>query len=136
MNYLEYRNQMIGKRVNFDGKFGYQCVDLIKDYLSKVYWIKVGKWGNAKDYWTNKYKIFNWWRLKLWTDDLKQGDIIISTKSKYWHIAIIDWWEMVLEQNWWGKKYKSGLWPNTIRLHQYPLSFRTWVWRYDDWSMI
>lgn len=34
-------------------RVGTQCVDLIKMYLDKVFGIKPGSWGNAKDYYLN-----------------------------------------------------------------------------------
>lgn len=53
MNYNEFINIYNGKSFDYDGVAGVQCVDLIKMYLDKVFGIKAGAWGNAKDYYEN-----------------------------------------------------------------------------------
>lgn len=53
MNYEEFINTYNGKSFDYDGVSGVQCVDLIKMYLDKVFGIKAGAWGNAKDYYEN-----------------------------------------------------------------------------------
>lgn len=53
MNYQEFINEYSGKSFDYDGVSGVQCVDLIKMYLDKVFGIKPGAWGNAKDYFEN-----------------------------------------------------------------------------------
>ena len=57
MNYNEFINKYVGKSIDYDGVSGVQCVDLIKLYLDKVYNIKAGSWGNAKDYFINFDKL-------------------------------------------------------------------------------
>lgn len=56
-----------------------------------------------------------------------QGDIIIRTKGKYGHIAIVDHIAggkvYVLEQNWSDKNSWSWIWPNAIRIQPYSFSF-------------
>ena len=46
-----FKNQWLGKRVDYDGVYLFQCVDLIKQYLAQLYGLKPGSWGDAKDYW-------------------------------------------------------------------------------------
>ncbi len=41
-----------GGRVDYDGVYAYQCVDLIKQYLHEVHGMRPQAWGNAIDYWT------------------------------------------------------------------------------------
>lgn len=132
--YTDYKNKMIGKRINYDHWLGYQCVDLFKDYCNRVIWKSYWKTGNAKQIWTNKYKIFDkMWTYVQGTKDLMQWDIIVSIKGTYWHVAIIDritWWKIfVLEQNGSGKRSGNGLGPNAIRIRPYPFSFWTGIWR-------
>lgn len=132
--YKDYVASVIGKRVDYDGSFGYQCVDLAKDYCSKVLGMKLGKTWDAKDRWTNKYNIFNKTRTRIkGMDDLMQWDIIIRWRWKYGHIAIFDHWldkkVFVLEQNGSWKDSWSWLWDNAIRVQGYWVDFFDWVWR-------
>ena len=43
----------MGKSIDYDGVSGVQCVDLVKVYMNKVFGLKPGAWGNAKDYYEN-----------------------------------------------------------------------------------
>ncbi|MDO4713965.1 MAG: CHAP domain-containing protein [bacterium] len=67
--------------------------------------------GNAKE--VHKNKLFKGWKILQGTSDLMQGDIIISTKGRYGHIAIVDrvtsGQVFVLEQNGSGKNSGNGL---------------------------
>lgn len=125
---------MLGKRVDYDGGKGYQCVDLMKSYCWNVLWLDIHMSWNANQAWKNIYKIFNkdWQQIKG-TNDLMQWDIIFSTNGAYWHVAIVDhivWGKIyVLEQNGSGKNSGSGLGANAIRVKDYPFSFWAWVWR-------
>lgn len=90
--YTDFRNKLLGKRVDYDNFAGYQCVDLIKIYLDSCLGMgTIGRIGNASDIRENRYSYFNEkWEKIPGTDNLMQGDIIISTKGKYGHIAIVD----------------------------------------------
>lgn len=59
MNYNEFINIYNGKSFDYDGVAGVQCVDLVKMYLDKVFEIKPGAWGNAKDYYEKYNNIEN-----------------------------------------------------------------------------
>lgn len=132
--YVKWKESILWSRIDFDWSFGYQCVDLIKDYFDKVLKMKVWKTGNAKEIWVNKYKIFgsDWMRSKDLTN-LMQGDVIVRYDKNYWHISIFDrfiaWKIYVLEQNWSGSNSGSGIWQNAIRIKWYDPSFFTGVWR-------
>ncbi len=95
MNYSEFINTYNGKGFDYDGVSGVQCVDLIKMYLDKVFGIKAGAWGNAKDYYEN----FNNLPLKNSFTRIantsafipQKGDIVIwgsGLGNTYGHIAI------------------------------------------------
>lgn len=80
-----------GRTVNYDGVFGFQCVDLIKQYLYEKFGLRPGAWGNAIDYWTKTnpavLKKFN----KVKGSNAKKGDIVILKGlpgNKYGHIGI------------------------------------------------
>lgn len=95
MNYNEFINTYLGKSFDYDGVAGVQCVDLAKIYLDKVFGIKPGAWGNAKDYYEN----FNNLPLKTSFTRIantasfvpQKGDIVVwgtGLGNKYGHIAI------------------------------------------------
>lgn len=95
MTFNEFKNEVMGKSLDYDGVAGYQCVDLAKVYLDWMFGIKPGAWGNAKDYWNNLnrpgmsdyfYRVPN-------TPDLvvERGDLVIwgaMNGNPYGHIAI------------------------------------------------
>lgn len=95
MNYQEFINTYNGKSIDYDGVAGVQCVDLAKMYLDKVFGIKAGAWGNAKDYYEN----YNNLPLGNTFDRIgntasfvpQRGDIVVwgaGLGNKYGHIAI------------------------------------------------
>lgn len=56
MTYDEFVKEYNGKSIDFDGAYGVQCTDLIKQYAKDVLGVSVSKsasWGNAYKYWTN-----------------------------------------------------------------------------------
>lgn len=83
--YTDFRNKLLGKRVDYDNFAGYQCVDLIKVYLDSCLGMgTIGRIGNASDIRENHYSYFSdKWEKIPGTNNLMQGDIIISTKGKY-----------------------------------------------------
>jgi hypothetical protein len=93
----------LGKRVDYDKVFLYQCVDLILQYISEVYGIHSGVSGNAIDYWTNTspalFKAF----FKMPTNTPPQrGDIVVykpTIGNKYGHILVAVNGQTALEQN-------------------------------------
>lgn len=127
--YTDFRNKLLGKRVDYDNFAGYQCVDLIKVYLDSCLGMgTIGRIGNASDIRENRYSYFNnTWEKIPGTNNLMQWDIIISTKGKYGHIAIVDHVAdgkvRVLEQNGAGQDSGSGLWANAVRVKDYDPSF-------------
>lgn len=80
-----------GKKVDFDGKFGIQCVDLYRQYCKDVLGVKQSPAvEGAKDI------IDNPGELKITWDsvnaDYSRGDILIWDKTasnKYGHVAIL-----------------------------------------------
>ena len=96
MNYNEFINKYVGKSIDYDGVAGVQCVDLIKLYLDKVYNIKLGSFGNAKDYFINYDKSLsfkNSFEKIVNTANFVpiQGDICVwgaGLGNKYGHVAI------------------------------------------------
>ena len=128
-NFVQKR---LGKRVDYDGAYGFQCADLAKQYISEALEFgKIGALGNAKD--MPKSPFFaNWEKIKG-MKNLMQGDIIIRSQGQYGHVAIVDHVlngkVYVLEQNGSGKDSGSGLGANSIRIQPYRLDFYDTVLR-------
>lgn len=130
--YKDFAKKRLGKRVDYDKQYDHQCTDLAKQYLFEVLrFEKIGALGNAKDmpkspFFANREKIKG-------TKNLMQGDIIIRSQGKYWHVAVVDHIlngkVYVLEQNGSGKNSGSGLGGNAIRIQPYRLDFYDTVLR-------
>lgn len=95
MNYDEFISTYLGKSFDYDGVSGVQCVDLAKMYLDKVFGIKPGAFGNAKDYYENFNKLpikTSFTRIANTANFVpKKGDIVVwgtGLGNKYGHIAI------------------------------------------------
>ena len=123
--YKTFKEKRLWKRIDYDRTYDYQCVDLIKQYADEVLWL--GKiwaiWNANRVQNSSTFKSFS----RLWIKNLMQWDIIIRTRWKYGHIAIIDhiwnWRVYVLEQNWSWKNSWNGLWDNAIRVKDYPINW-------------
>lgn len=91
MTYAEFEAKWIGKRVDVDGVYGYQCVDLVKAYIRDCYGIPNGAYGNAIDYWTRTAGVILTKFDKVSGSNAKRGDIVIMnglTGNPYGHIGI------------------------------------------------
>lgn len=93
--FQEFKDNVIGKSLDYDGLYGYQCVDLVKVYLDWCFGIKPGAWGNAKDYWNNLNRpgmAEHFYRVQNTPDLIVQkGDIVVwgaMPGNPYGHIAI------------------------------------------------
>ena len=131
--YTDFRNERLGKRIDYDRAYAYQCVDLAKLYLDKVVWLgKIWPLGDARDVPNNRFFAKGWEIIKG-TNDLMQWDIIVRTKEQYGHIAIVDHIAggkvYVLEQNGSWKNSGNGIWPNAIRVQPYSFSWYDTVLR-------
>lgn len=88
-------NKYLGKRTDYDGAYGVQCVDLIDCYIEKCLGLKKGFWGNAKNWWTDRNssswlkKNFDFVTPKYKNGELKKGDIGIRTSGTYGHIFVV-----------------------------------------------
>lgn len=122
MTFNEFYQGVNGKSLDYDGLYGYQCVDLVKVYLDWCFNIKPGAWGNAKDYWNNLNKsgmADNFYQVPN-TRDLvvERGDIVVwgaMSGNPYGHVAIglsgdINHFTS-LDQNW-GSNYVREIYHN------------------------
>lgn len=100
-----------------DGKYVGQCVSLINQYLSKVYGIQAGAWGDAKDWATNGNVLSHFDRV----GNPQAGDIGISGATQYnpyGHIWIYTSPDTILEQNGRvpGRVSQGAAYPNPIAI--------------------
>jgi hypothetical protein len=93
MSYQTFKSQWIGKRVDYDKVYGYQCVDLIKQYLNQEYGLSPGAWGNAIDYYYSPNSAILTKFDRLSTKEARTGDIVIFkgvNGNPYGHIGVCD----------------------------------------------
>ncbi len=125
--YVDFANKWTHNRVDYDHCYGYQCVDLIKQYLDECLGLgKIGSLGNAKEIPSNNF-FRKREKFKITTTNIRQWDIVVRTQGTYGHVAIVDrvaggkiW---VLEQNGSGKNSGSGTGDNAIRVKDYKFWF-------------
>lgn len=95
MKFVEFINKYLGKKVDFDGAYGAQCVDLFRQYCKDVLGIKehTGAVEGAKDLYLNyeilskEQKYFE----RILPYKLKYGDVAIwngTSSNKYGHVAV------------------------------------------------
>lgn len=95
MSFSEWIKKYLGKKTDYDGVYGVQCVDLIDCYIDRCLGLKKGFWGNAKEWWirrnSNEWlkKNFEFVTPKYKNGELKKGDIGIRTSGTYGHIFIV-----------------------------------------------
>ena len=122
MNYNDFIKKHNGKGADFDGRYGVQCVDLVKSYLKEVFGITAGYWGDAHAYYdgfnSHKELTTNFTRIKNTPDFVpKKGDIVVwSSKLNNGpgHIAIANGegntkYFYSYDQNWTGRHDKCTL---------------------------
>lgn len=97
MNLNEFVNKYCGQKVDFDGAYGAQCVDLFRQYAKEVLGIPehTGSVEGAKDLWINypemKKEKQYFERLDS-SRRLKVGDVLVwdaTPTNKYGHVAIL-----------------------------------------------
>ena len=92
--YGQFKQRWLTGKVDADGVYGYQCVDLIRQYMHELFGLqRGGAWGNAIDYWThtnaNVLTKFD----KISGTDARQGDIVVfhgTSGNPYGHIGLVD----------------------------------------------
>ena len=95
MKLEEFIKKNIGKKIDYDGRFGAQCVDLFRQYCKDVLCIPhTGGVEGAKDLFINYEKLEKEKRYfsKITGTSFIPGDVAIwaeSSTNKYGHVAII-----------------------------------------------
>lgn len=88
-----FKNAWLGRRIDYDHVYAYQCVDLILQYLKEVYGLPSGVSGNAIDYWTRPSQplLARFDKVPFTGANLIAGDIIVLNGvagNPYGHIGI------------------------------------------------
>jgi len=106
MQYQDFKNEWTGKRVDYDHVYGFQCVDLILEYVKECYGLASGVWGNAIDYWNHTSAPLLTKFDLVQGSQTQQGDIVVLNGlagNPYGHIGIADHQDgsgiWLLEQN-------------------------------------
>jgi hypothetical protein len=78
MSYQKFEERMLkARRVNPDGIFGFQCADLVKQYLIDEHGIPNGAYGHARQYWeSTAFNILAKFAKKE-TKSVLAGDIVV-----------------------------------------------------------
>ncbi len=106
MTYQQFKDKYNGHGIDFDGFYGFQCMDLAEEYNRDVVGAaKIG--GNAKDAWNN-YDKSKYDRIANTPTGVPlQGDILVwgsMPGNVYGHIAVFDNGNQnafqSLDQNW------------------------------------
>lgn len=105
----KYIKNAIGKGVDFDGKYGYQCADRSVDYIYYITDKAVRMWGNAKDLINNDFKGLATVYKNTPSFLAKKGDVFVMGANRgdgYGHTGIVVSATLntitVIEQNWLG----------------------------------
>lgn len=72
-----FKNEWLGKHIDYDHVYAYQCVDLILEYVKENYGLATGVWGNAIDYWNRPSPVLLTKFDKVSTTDCHLNDIVI-----------------------------------------------------------
>jgi hypothetical protein len=75
--FQSFENEWLGKWVDYDKEYGYQCVDLIKQYMHECYGLTPGTWGDAIKYWTNTAPAILTKFAKEATSVAQAGDVVV-----------------------------------------------------------
>ena len=133
MLYNDYKTKWLGKKVDFDNAYGFQCIDLARHYHKDIFWFDMWTfWGTAWTGWLKfKRSMLHFSEVRVKSTQIPPIWAIVffsptSMGNKEWHVAICDYCQMwgnkidVLEQNalgWW-----SWTWGNAIRVWTYDLN--------------
>ena len=95
----DFVNKYKGKKVDFDGVYGAQCVDLFRQYTKECLGIaehtgSCSTTGGAKDLFLdyNKMPIEKKYFIRITNKNIIPGDVAIwdsTEKNKYGHVAIV-----------------------------------------------
>jgi len=121
MTYKKFKKKWLGKPIDWDKKWGAQCVDAYRMYCHEVLKLPQSPLvKGAKNIWDTYLKV-HFTKIKNTKQGMpKQGDIVIWSIKKYGHVGICDKATLntvtCFEQNW---KELDGSGVMEIRQHHY-----------------
>lgn len=125
MNYIQFRNKWLGKGIDYDNSYGFQCVDVYRMYVKEVLeCLQSPSVKGAVNIWTTYLTEF-FDKIEKKSDNYpQQGDVVIWNIGTYGHIAICDHADVnsltCFEQNWSeGGTSKDGTGVSELRVHNY-----------------
>lgn len=96
MKFNEWVKTYNGKKTDFDGAYGVQCVDLANCFINKCLGLSIEFWPDyAKQFWTERHnsawlkRNFDFVTCHYKDGELKAGDIGVRTSGKAGHIFIV-----------------------------------------------
>lgn len=105
MTYTDFKNKYNGKGIDFDGYYGFQCMDLAHQYATEVVGKDFAPAPAAKDVWNQNIDGYD--KIPNTPDGVpQQGDIVIwgTGVGAYGHIAVFDHGDansfVSFDQNW------------------------------------
>lgn len=87
MTLQEFIKRYSGKGVDFDGSYGYQCMDLYRQYVKDVLQAPQSPPANAKDVWSN-YRSDVFERIENTPAGVPEAGDVIIWGNKLDHMAI------------------------------------------------
>lgn len=91
--YQDFKTEWTGRRIDYDHVYGFQCVDLILQFVYEKYGLATGVWGNAIDYWQRPAPaLLSKFDLVAGTA-AQQGDIVVLnglSGNPFGHIGLCD----------------------------------------------
>lgn len=132
MNYLEYKQQFLGKSIDVDGAYGAQCFDNVMKYMTLCWGVPymIMRWtGGVRDLGEHFSELFDTNLFQFTynspTNIPPQGAVFVMTNGQFGHTGIIDSATsssfISLDQNWGSGVNGSGKGDMAIRLvtHDY-----------------
>lgn len=105
MTYRQFKDKWLGKGIDYDKSYGFQCVDVYRMYCKEVLDIpQSSPVRGAKDIW-NTYLTKHFTKIPNTPEGVpNQGDVVIWGHGEYGHVGIVDeankQYLTCFEQNW------------------------------------
>lgn len=142
MTFDDYKKKWVGKRIDYDGAYGFQCVDQARHFTEQVHGVKIKAFGGSARNGRQTWEPFLWLpyvRVRYdWMEIPPRWAIIFFKPTKqnpYGHVAVT--WKCsnkelwVIEQN--AKQWDwDWQWGDEITIRSYPYKWAV-VWDCVGW---